>query len=463
MINSQLLRNIWPVNRVIAEFKNGYPEDYQKAGSLCHILVKNAIEEIRNKIAAGDLDYLPELETFTGQIKAKLDNQLSNTLRTVINATGIIINTNLGRAPLSEKILDYLKDCAVTYSNLEYNLEEGKRGSRQEHTEAILQELTGAEAALAVNNNAAAVFLVCNTFAANREIIVSRGELIEIGGSFRLPEIIGQSSARLKEVGTTNKTYLSDYQQAIGPDTGIIMKSHTSNYKITGFTGQVSSAGLVSLARENNLISFEDIGSGLLIRPEIIGLSDEPYILDKVNEGLDLICFSGDKLLGGPQAGIILGKKALIEKLQVNPLARIMRIDKLSLAALEATLRLYFLDSASLISEIPVLQMISLSYDEIMNLTLALVNQLKNLKAEIEITEGYSLPGGGSFPAGDILTPVIALTPLEKPVNVLATELRKNNPPLIGKTEKNRFLINLRTVRKNQLSEVIKALQDKLQ
>ncbi len=458
-----LLRNIWSVNKVIDVFKASYPDSYSNLSSLVRQYIKKDIDSLRLGILSGQLTVLPELEIFIQNIESKINLSLSNHLKPVINATGVILNTNLGRAPLSASALNDLQKTAGYYSNLEYDSDSGKRGSRQGHLEKLIKQITGADSAFVVNNNASAVYLVCNTFAKNKEVIASRGELVEIGGSFRLPEIIEQSFATLLEVGTTNKTYISDYQKAIGANTGLLMKSHPSNYKISGFTEQATTSELVKLGKEHDVLTFEDIGSGLLIEPQLIDLEDEPYILDKVKEGPDLLCFSGDKLLGGPQAGIILGRKDLISKIKSNPLSRITRIDKLSLIALESTLKIYLYDPEFILKEIPIFKMLTLSYREIKERAFFVLESLKGAKAELAIVDSFSKIGGGSSPDISLITPVLSILPKNKSLELFASELRANTIPVIGKIEKNKFLINLRTVFDEQVPELINILKNVVQ
>ncbi|MFN3534916.1 MAG: L-seryl-tRNA(Sec) selenium transferase, partial [Desulfatiglandales bacterium] len=342
MESGELFRLIPKVDRLL-----NTPEVLEAMGHLPKRLamaqITAVLEEIRQGIRAGEIVDPSELELplVVERVLKGLKEVTKPSLRKVVNATGVVVHTNLGRSPLPRKVMEDLIEIASGYSNLEYNLREGRRGNRFTHVEDILKELTGAEAATVVNNNAAAVLLSLDTVAKGKEVIVSRGELIEIGGSFRIPEVMKRSGARLVEVGTTNKTKLQDYESAITPETALLLKVHTSNYKIIGFTQSVSNKDLVSLGKRYSIPVMEDLGSGCFIDLSQYGYEKEPTVQEVVSQGVDIITFSGDKLLGGPQAGIILGKRDLVERIRKNQLARAVRIDKLTLCTLESTLRLY--------------------------------------------------------------------------------------------------------------------------
>ena len=325
---------------------------------------------------------LPEKISRNSGIKA------SYNLKKVVNATGTVLHTNLGRSLLTEEIIENLKEVSINYSNLEFDIETGKRGSRYSHIEDIVSKITGAQDCLIVNNNAAAVLLVLSTMAKNKEVIVSRGELIEIGGSFRIPEVMEQSGAVLVDVGATNKTHLIDYEMAIGEETAALLKVHTSNYRILGFTSSVDSKDLYSLKEKNNIPLIEDLGSGVLINLEKYGMEHEPTVQDSLEKGVDIVTFSGDKLLGGPQVGIIVGKKEYIEKMKKNPLTRAFRVDKLVISALETVLN-YYIDEKDAIKKIPTLRMLTISLEELEEKSKALEKLMKerNLceKLHIEI------------------------------------------------------------------------------
>ncbi len=377
---------------------------------------------------------------------------ISPNLIPVINATGVVIHTNLGRSLLCEKALDNIRTISSGYSNLEFNLKEGKRGIRYAAVEDILCELTGASAAMAVNNNAGAVLLSLDTIARGKEVLVSRGELVEIGGSFRIPDVMAKSGAILKEVGTTNRTHLKDYKSGISDNTGLLLKVHTSNYKIQGFTSSVSLEKLVKLGKEANIPVMQDLGSGTLIDLSKYGLGDEPTVSQSLKSGADIVTFSGDKLLGGPQTGIIAGKRSAIEKIKSNPLTRALRIDKLTLAALEASLELYR-DEKLAIKHIPTLRMLTMSFKEIAEKAdemSKLFKQEVQDKAVIELLNLSSRSGGGAFPDLSLPTRCIAIKPANISASNLEKKMRMHNPPIIGRIENDRFIIDPRTIQKGE-------------
>jgi L-seryl-tRNA(Ser) seleniumtransferase len=338
---------------------------------------------------------------------------------------------------------------ASGYSNLEYDLESGSRGSRYVHAEAMLCEITGAEGALVVNNNAGAVLLVLNTLAQHKEVVVSRGELVEIGGSFRIPDVMARSDARLREVGCTNRTHLDDYREAIGPDTALLLKVHASNYRIIGFTAEVDLASLVGLGRAHNLPVVEDLGSGCFVDLSRFGLRGEPVVQDSVRAGADVITFSGDKLLGGPQAGIILARKEIIERLRRNPLTRALRVDKLTLAALEATLRLYR-DEEEAVRAIPTLRMIAVDLETLAAEAQSLADKIRAAaggKLDAVVVDGASQVGGGALPAQNLPTRLVALTSRDTSAAKIEALFRGSQPPIIGRVEQERFLLDVRTLK----------------
>jgi L-seryl-tRNA(Ser) seleniumtransferase len=402
-------------------------------------------------------------ETLLEEAKRKLSQQLTCSLIKVINATGIIVHTNLGRSLLCSPALNNLHTIGQSYSNLEYSLPSGERGSRNTHLEKILQRLTGAEAGLAVNNNAAAVLITLETLAKDKEVIVSRGELVEIGGSFRIPDIMRKSGARLIEVGTTNKTYLEDYEKAIGPETALLLKVHPSNFRILGFTASVNGEDLVELGRRYNLPVMEDLGSGNLIDLSRYGLGYEPTVQEAIRTGIDIVTFSGDKLLGGPQAGIILGKKYYIDALKKNPLMRAVRVDKLTIAALEATLKLY-LDEEMALKEIPTLRMLAMPKEEIEKRAHELIRKIdqstdKHDLWAITLEDGYSQVGGGALPLEQIPTKVIAVRSGNISPDRLEEFFRHHDPPILGRIHKERLCLDLRTVLEDEEKEIIKAFR----
>jgi L-seryl-tRNA(Ser) seleniumtransferase len=384
----------------------------------------------------------------------------SLSLRPLINATGIVIHTNLGRSPLSEHALENIERAAAGYSTLEYDLAEGKRGKRYAHIKRLLREVTGAEDGIAVNNNAGAVLVALSTLARGREVVVSRGELIEIGGSFRIPDVMAQSGAVLKEVGATNKTHPGDYEKAINEHTALLLKVHWSNYRITGFTSDVSIEELVSIGRKHNLPAMYDLGSGCLIDLKPIGIHTEPTVQETVKAGVDILTFSGDKLLGGPQAGIIVGKSRYIKMLQENPLLRAVRIDKLTLAALEATLMRY-IDPERAKREIPTLRMLLEKPESVRRRAGKIAAKLKDMKSiEIKIVEDSAFSGGGALPEHELKTYAVAVRSKRLSASRLEERLRLGDPPVIARIKEDTLLLDARTVGDGEikaLSECVRA------
>jgi L-seryl-tRNA(Ser) seleniumtransferase len=393
-------------------------------------------------------DTLFSFEELYPFFQREIDLQIRPHLRRVINATGVVIHTNLGRAPLHPSAIKHLIEVSRTYSNLEYDIESGERGSRYAHVEESLCRLSGSESALVVNNNAGAVFLVLNTLAEGKEVIVSRGELVEIGGAFRIPDVMKRSGALLREVGTTNRTHLSDYQKAIGPQTGLLLKVHTSNFRVMGFTSEVSLQDLVQLGREHDLPVVDDLGSGCLIDLAQYGLEKEPTVQETIKTAVDAVTISGDKLLGGPQAGIILGKKKVLDLFKINPLTRALRIDKLTLAALESTLLLYF-DEKRAMEEIPTLRMLSLDTKGLKRRGRRLLKRLSgmtNKRLTVTLKEDVSQVGGGALPLQELPTIAVAIKPLDFSVNGFEENLRKGDPPIISRISKEELILDMRTV-----------------
>ena len=384
-------------------------------------------------------------------------------LRPVINATGVVIHTNLGRSPVSLEILDHLKEVAKGYSNLEYDLEKGSRGSRYSHLEDVVAEITGAESAMVVNNNAAAVLLVLSTLARDKEVIVSRGELIEIGGAFRIPDVMAQSGAKLIEVGTTNKTHKRDYEAAISEETGAIMKVHTSNYRIMGFTSAVEAAELKNVSEMHNIPLIEDLGSGVLIDLSKYGITYEPTVMDSLNSGVDVVTFSGDKLLGGPQAGIIVGKKEYIELMKKNPLTRAFRVDKFTISALEATFRFY-LDMDSSVSRIPTLRMLTYPMDVLEEKAQRLLETIEGEglgdRMGLSIEDEYSEVGGGSLPMEKLPTKCVVLELAEGSTARFEELLRSNSIPIIARIYKDKVYLDVRTIEDSEMEIVSKAVRE---
>ena len=382
-------------------------------------------------------------------------------LRPVINATGVVLHTNLGRAPLSAEVLRHIVDIARGYSNLEFDLSTGERGSRYSHVEEILCRISGAESALVVNNNAGAVLLALNSLAEGKEVIVSRGQLVEIGGSFRIPDVMRKSGACLVEVGTTNRTHLEDYDRAIGEKTALLLKVHTSNFRILGFTAEVFLKELVALGRTRNVPVMEDLGSGCFVDLSSYGLEKEPTVQEAIEAGADLVTFSGDKLLGGPQAGIILGKTQYLDLLKKNPLTRALRIDKLTLAGLEATLREY-LDRVQGIKNLPVLDMLLCSAQELerrgKRLRRRLIRDVSSL-CEVNLKKDTSQVGGGALPLQGLATVVIALRPLSTSAANLEVRLRNGDPPVIARVKEEEVLLDLRTVAETEEKALVEGVR----
>ena len=381
----------------------------------------------------------------------------------VLNATGVVLHTNLGRAPLAPAALDAIQATAAGYANLEFDLATGTRGSRQLHVEALLCTLTGAEAAFVVNNNAAAVLLAINTLANGKAIVVSRGQLVEIGDSFRIPDVMVRAGGQLREVGTTNRTYLRDYEEAIGPETALILRVHPSNFRILGFTADVELSELVALARRHNLLVMDDLGSGALLDLSLLGLRKEPLAADAIRAGVDLVTFSGDKLLGGPQAGVLVGRRDLLARARKNPLARAVRIDKLDLAALEATLRLYREPERAL-REIPVLRMLALAAAAIGERAERVAHALRSVVPDVTITieDETSEVGGGALPLQAIPTRVLALRPARGSAAELEARLRRGRPPVLVRVKGDRILVDLRTVQPADEAALLEALREAL-
>ncbi|MPM57432.1 L-seryl-tRNA(Sec) selenium transferase [bioreactor metagenome] len=425
--------------------------------------IREAIDLKRKEIARLKEEEVNKFNLNNQEIVESTLNRLrinySLSLKKVINATGTVVHTNLGRSLLSETLKDDLWEAASRYSNLEYNLEKGERGSRYDHLTNTIKRLTKAEDVLVVNNNAAAVLLVLSTLAKDKEAIVSRGELVEVGGSFRIPSIMELSGAKLVEVGATNKTHLKDYENAINEDTSVLMKVHTSNYRILGFTESVEIDELSEIGKKYNIPVIEDLGSGVFIDLSKYGLSYEPTVLDSINKGADIVTFSGDKMLGGPQAGIIVGKKEYIDKMKKNQLTRALRVDKLTICALEATLRMY-LDEERAIKEIPTLRMLTYKIEELEEKAKKLLNMINklNLEADICIEDGLSQVGGGSMPLETIKTKVISITPNNMNVSTLEKKLRLGEANIIARVYDNKYVLDVRTIFDDEYEIIVNEL-----
>jgi len=416
--------------------------------------VREVIDGLRREIIAGEITEIPDFDTILKIVAENSAKSAAYSLKRVINATGIVLHTNLGRAPMSQSVADHVAQVAMGYCNLEYDLETGKRGSRMDAVKARLMRLCGAEAAVCVNNNAAAVLLALSALCADGEVIVSRGELVEIGGSFRVPDVISQGGAQLLEVGTTNKTRLADYEAAIGLHTAAILKVHTSNYRIMGFTEEVGLPELAQLAEDSGRIPLiYDLGGGALTELS----HQEPTVQTVISQGVDVLCFSGDKLLGGPQCGIIVGKKEYIDMIVKHPLYRALRMDKLTLAALEATLAIY---EAGKQDEIPVLAMLSKSLETLKKEAEALLKMIVPIPeiftASIVQTEGQA--GGGSLPTENFPSYAIAISTQSVPMNELEEKLRQWDVPIVARIHRDQLLLDMRTVSGKDFSIISDAI-----
>ncbi|WP_347449132.1 L-seryl-tRNA(Sec) selenium transferase [Terrisporobacter vanillatitrophus] len=425
--------------------------------------IREEIDKLRNFIKENDDMSLIEekINHLVENIALNVKKVYSYNLRKVINGTGTILHTNLGRAIISKKHADYLSEVVTSYSNLEYNLEEGKRGERYSHFEKLICKITGAESAMAVNNNAAAVMLVLSSMAENKEVIVSRGELVEVGGKFRIPDVMKSSKADLVEIGTTNKTHLEDYEDAITENTGAFLKVHTSNFKILGFTESVSIDELCKLGKDKDIPVIEDIGSGVLVDLSKFGLEYEPTVQDSIKAGVDIVSFSGDKLLGGPQAGIIVGKKKYIDKMKKNPLTRAFRIDKFTATILEMIFHEY-LNEEDAIKNIPVLSLITKDIKEIKESANNLYEKLNDIKdvAYVEVEDTLSQIGGGSLPAERIKSKCVTILPKNISTSALEERLRLGENPVVGRISEDKLILDMRTVLEDEIDVLSQKIID---
>lgn len=429
-------------------------------------LLKEVIEEVREELMNESWEgHLPGTAEFSSSVfellEKKIQKQYSYTLARVINSTGTILHTNLGRARLSDEAARHVLEIAMNYSNLEYSIEKGERGSRHSHAESLIKKITGAEAAMVVNNNAAAVYLILRALANEKEVIVSRGQLVEIGGSFRISSIMEESGAKLIEVGTTNKTHLYDYENAITENTAMILKVHTSNFKVIGFTKSVETEELASLKKQYpGVIFYEDLGSGALYDFQKHGIGEEPVVSEVLKKGADLVSFSGDKLLGGPQAGIIAGKKELIDRLKKHQLARVVRVDKMTLAALEGTL-LDYLKGEDRLKQIPVVRDLLVPIDVLEKRAKRFLDRLSDLSEDFfgKISDATSQVGGGTMPDVELPTKVITLTHSRLSAESVARKLRmESTPPIIVRIQKDEIHLDLRTVTEEEETVILNAL-----
>ena len=437
----QALASHWPHDRVV-------------------VAVREELASLREKLSRGEpLDGAANIETLAAQVAEHLARQFQPKLWPVINATGIVLHTNLGRAPVAEAAARAAYEAARGYLNLELDLQSGKRSSRQLAIREWVCRLTGAESATAVNNNAAATVIALRALCQGKEAIISRGQLIEIGGSFRIPEIMAVSGATLREIGTTNITRLSDYENAIGPATGGLMRVHSSNYRISGFTESVPLAELAALGRRFALPVIDDIGSGTLLDFSRFGFEGEPVARDSIAAGADLVLFSGDKLLGGPQAGILAGRKHLIQRIEQDPLMRAFRLDKMTLAALETTLRIYLNEQRALV-DVPALRMLSTPLAELQRRAQSLANLLGDINGlAVSVHEDTAYVGGGSLPDQAMATYVLAVQPVAMSDDDLASRLRTGDPAVIARLKDGKLLFDLRTVFPRQEPALIEALR----
>ena len=458
-MNRELLRRLPKVDELLQE-----EAIKRQLDSSMRVLVldslRETIDSYRKAILNDEIESLTKEEVIIDSIKL-LSKKNSPNLRKVINATGTVVHTNLGRSILSKDAIEKVINVAENYNNLEYDIEKGKRGSRYSHIEDITMRITGAEAAMVVNNNAAAVMLVIDTLCRGKEAIVSRGQLVEIGGSFRVPEVMKFGGAKLVEVGTTNRTHLYDYEDNISENTGVLLKVHTSNFKIMGFTEEVAIEDLVKLGNEKDIPVVEDIGSGVLIDYSKYGFVYEPTVQESIKKGIDVVTFSGDKMLGGPQAGIIVGKKKYIDRMKKNQLTRALRIDKMTLAALEGTLQ-HYLEEAEAIKNIPTLNMLLCSREELKKRAQKLKRKLQNKtdKFTFTIDNDYSMVGGGSMPTEKMETYVIKIKSESFMTPQIEEALRMNEVAIIARISNNEVIMDVRTLFQKDYEIIVEAFKN---
>lgn len=459
MGNKELLRKLPKIDELL---KEAIVTDRLKNTMRPIVLeaLREALEHFRSGILAGSIEAF-EAEDILKHFNSLVEMKNSPKLKKVINATGVVIHTNLGRSLLCEEAVKNVITAAENYNNLEYNLENGARGSRYAHVEEIIKKITGAEAAVVVNNNAAAVMLTLSTLCNGKEAIVSRGQLVEIGGSFRVPDVMKFSGAKLVEVGTTNRTHTYDYENNITDNTGVLLKVHTSNFKIMGFTEEVSIEELVELGQKHNVPVVEDIGSGVLVDFSKYGFTYEPTVQDSLKKGIDVVTFSGDKMLGGPQAGIIAGKKEYIDRIKKNQLTRALRIDKMTLAALEGTLK-YYLDETEAVKKLPTLYMILSPKEEHKKRAQRLKTRLQRagLELSIRLEEDYSMVGGGSMPTEKIETYALKIKSSKFSAEQLEKKLRSNITPVIVRIYNGEIILDVRTIFDKDFDVVVEAFKN---
>jgi L-seryl-tRNA(Ser) seleniumtransferase len=451
----ELLASLPKVDTVLAHLESD--KDFSAPRLIAKIVIRRTIEQERELILAGsDQVFVKSPADWLELIRKNISKNLEPNLKRVINGTGVVVHTNLGRSVLSRDCTERLTRAGGFYSNLEFDLESGKRGSRYTLVEELICDLTGAEAALVVNNNAAAVLLALDTLAAGREVIVSRGQLVEIGGSFRIPDVMKKSRAFLVEVGATNRTHLYDYENAITQETALLLRVHTSNFRIIGFTSDVSAEEMVGLARKNNLFTMEDLGSGCLVDLSRFGFPKEPTVQEIVKAGVDVVTFSGDKLLGGPQAGIIVGSGEVIQKIKKNPLNRALRIDKFTLASLESVLREYY-DIQNAIEKIPTLSMLTVDNSELKKRAVRFQRRFKKAVpygCKFKLVSTVSRVGGGALPEYSIPSWAVEIVPDRMKLSQLEKSLRDLEIPVIGRIENEHFLLDVRTIGDHEATDL---------
>ena len=460
----ELLKGLPKIDEVIGLLeKNGI--DKKASREIVREACRDVVQKLRDKILTAADKQLPALSTDAAaaaiNVEGRIDDLYRYKLKRLVNATGVILHTNLGRAPLCPEAVERIAEVGRGYSNLEFDLEQGARGLRYDHVSRLICTLTGAEDALIVNNNAAAVLLTLNTLADRKEAIVSRGELIEIGGEFRIPDVMIKSNSILREVGTTNRTRLADYEKAIGPDTGVILKVHTSNYRIIGFTEEAELQPLVALGKQHGIPVFDDLGSGCLIDLAAFGLQHEPTVREVLASGVDVVSFSGDKLLGGPQAGIIVGKKDVVARIKKNPLNRALRIDKFTLAALEATL-MHYLTPEDAPRKLRSLKALTEPQVDVKKRARKLINKLKKTNIPdltFELREDVAAAGGGSLPTENIPTIVVTIKSAKMTASRMEAKLRQVAVPIIVRVDEDEILLDLRTVSEDEFGFIVDALQ----
>ncbi len=456
-----LLKKLPKVDECIAALNED--STFEAPAMIVKTVVQETIDQQREAILNGSYEQSDRTKAaWIDLFRRNIVKKMRPNFKRVINGTGVVIHTNLGRSILSAAASDRLTEAGRYYSNLEFDLETGKRGSRYSLVEELICYLTGAEAAMVVNNNAAAVLIALDTLTKDKEAIVSRGQLVEIGGSFRIPDVMAKSGARLVEVGATNRTHLYDYEQAITEQTALLLRVHTSNFRMIGFTSEVGAEDLVALAKKSDLVTMEDLGSGSLIDFSRFGFPKEPTVQEIVRAGVDVVTFSGDKLLGGPQAGIIVGRKEIVARIKKNPLNRALRIDKFTLSSLESVLREY-LDFEKALQNIPTLRMLTISSGELKQRAQRLVRRLTlklGEKCRVSYSPTVSRVGGGALPEFNIDSWAIVLTPASFSLNVLEKKLRHLSIPIIGRIENDRFLLDVRTLQEQEFGELVTLLDD---